>query len=360
MIIDFVHLYKPSAGGVYTVVSNTVNCSNNTFAHMVFSFKTPKCIQTPDVYVTFWGLVKILIKRDALAFHVHGFWRAECVLALIMSLLFNVKLIFSPHGMLENYSVVHKRYFLKKVWYYIFGLAMLSRAHTIFCCTDLERQNSFLLHRFRDKILILPLGVSFPVRGLTHFQRDTSPPITLAMFCRIDPKKNIEHILNVLVWLRNTNMAFYDACVFNVYGAINDEKYYRSLIKFCDDFSLSDKVNFCGFIAGDMKYKAFLNSNVVVVPSFEENFCLTAAEALVLSVPLVVSENVNLKEFFMAEDMARACNLDSLSEWGEVLMLFSERSAKMREDHSVHINQKAYRLFSWPAYVEKLEAVVKG
>ncbi len=68
----------------------------------------------------------------------------------------------------------------------------------------------------------------------------------------------------------------------------------RHLKQLADTLGIADKVVWTGMLRGEMKWGAFRNAEVFVLPSHQENFGIAVAEALSCCVPVLISNKVNI------------------------------------------------------------------
>lgn len=60
------------------------------------------------------------------------------------------------------------------------------------------------------------------------------------------------------------------------------------------DLGLAAQVTFTGFLSGELKWSALAAADVFVLPSLQENFGIAVAEAMHASLPVIVSQEVDI------------------------------------------------------------------
>ena len=75
-----------------------------------------------------------------------------------------------------------------------------------------------------------------------------------------------------------------------------DPPYVHGLRTIVSHHGIQEKVEFCGHLSGAAKYEAFQSSDLVVIPSFTENFGMVVAEALAHARPVIVSRGTPWRE----------------------------------------------------------------
>jgi glycosyltransferase involved in cell wall biosynthesis len=100
---------------------------------------------------------------------------------------------------------------------------------------------------------------------------------------RISQKKGIENLLHALRKLDDSSIEL------AIYGT-GPADYESAVMQLAGDLGFArGMVTFAGQVDGERKRQAFLASDVCVVPSFSENFCMVVAEALAHGVPVIAS-----------------------------------------------------------------------
>lgn len=137
---------------------------------------------------------------------------------------------------------------------------------------------------------IIPLGIepapAAGVRGATP-SCNTSDGLQLLFLSRLDPKKNLEGLLDAFASLSAERPRL--RLMVAGGGAPN---YEESLKARARNLGISTRVCWLGHIEGPAKAAAFAGSDVFVLPSFSENFGVAVAEALAAGLPCIVGHGV--------------------------------------------------------------------
>ena len=114
-----------------------------------------------------------------------------------------------------------------------------------------------------------------------------------------------------------------------------DSAFGRKLKRLCESLGIEDQVTWTGMLQGDEKWGAFLASEVFLLPSHQENFGISVAEALSAYLPVLISNKVNIwreidneKAGLIESDDARGTEA-LLQRW---LALDDSQREKMREN----------------------------
>ncbi len=211
-----------------------------------------------------------------------------------------------PHGMLDpwfkrQYPAKH----IKKWLYWPWGeYRVLRDALVVFFTCEEERRlarRSFWLYKC-DEIV-----VNYGTRGAVGdapSQRElflgAYPQLrgkhVLLFLGRFHHKKGVDILLKAFhAFLRkNSDPATQDIRLV-LAGPLDPQNPHLSELKgLCKKLGLEDKVLWTGMLSGDMKWGAFRSSAAFVLTSHQENFGIAVAEALSCSLPVLITNKVNI------------------------------------------------------------------
>jgi len=196
-------------------------------------------------------------------------------------------LIWSPLGGLQRWSG-SRRVTLKQGWERVCA-AVAPANPTLYVTCDQEAAESLRAFPAFDHE-VLPHGVPLP-RKLDRIASEG--PFRLLYLGRLDPKKGIENLLQACAGLDRlgpqdglaTRYASWSLAI----AGTGDQAYTGTLKAAVSRLGLSDKVRFLGEVLGDAKQELFAASDVLVVPSFTENFGMVVVEALAQMLPVIAS-----------------------------------------------------------------------
>ena len=202
-----------------------------------------------------------------------------------------------PHGMLdpwfkETFPLKH----LKKWLYWPWAeYRVLRDAAAVIFTSEEERsqaRKSFWLYRCREKVS--PLGVEAPPISsnaksefLSRYPQLQNTRIFLFLG-RLHPKKGCDMLLEAFAQIRSNDSISLILAGPDQVGCESDLR--RQVTR----LNLTNRVVFTGMLEGSMKQGAFANAEAFVLPSHQENFGISVVEALAASVPVLVSNRVNI------------------------------------------------------------------
>jgi len=202
-----------------------------------------------------------------------------------------------PHGMLdpwfkETFPLKH----LKKWLYWPWAeYRVLRDAAAVIFTSEEERsqaRKSFWLYRCREKVS--PLGVEAPPISsnaksefLSRYPQLQNTRIFLFLG-RLHPKKGCDMLLEAFAQMRpNDSISL-------ILAGPDQVGWESDLRRQVTRLNLTNRVVFTGMLEGSMKQGAFANAEAFVLPSHQENFGISVVEALAASVPVLVSNRVNI------------------------------------------------------------------
>ncbi|HWB33416.1 MAG TPA: glycosyltransferase [Acidobacteriaceae bacterium] len=206
------------------------------------------------------------------------------------------------HGMLDPYF---KQQFplkhLKKSVYWHLSLNRVFRdADAVLFTTEEERllaRQSF--SRYRVNEVVVPYGTYGPNidsasardEFLARFPHLHGHRLAICL-SRIHPKKGTDILLQAFA---ATLAKSPGAPPWHLIVAGPDQVgWQRDLEALAGSLSIRDRITFTGKLDGALKWGAFAASEVFVLPSHQENFGIVVAEALASSVPVVISDKINI------------------------------------------------------------------
>ena len=228
--------------------------------------------------------------------HVHAWWNTVSVICLIAGVLLGKTLIFSPRGTLSPYSFKSKNGFIKRLIFNI-GKPFLKKCH-FHVTSELEEQHTLKLLNPKS-IHIIPNLIKLPEQN-TESGNDTSKasnldPFKFFFISRIDEKKGLELLF---ASLRNLSYKW------RLTIAGNGEKtYIDKLVRLSKEYNIDQNILWIGFLNNQEKFKAMKEQELLILPSYDENFANIVIECLSTGTPVLLSKNVGLSKFVEEYDL---------------------------------------------------------
>ena len=231
-----------------------------------------------SVFYKLWRYSKTLVKlvktNRNTVIHNHGLWQESNISSGIVSKIYSVPLVISPHGMLESWSMNHNKY--KKILpWFLYQRLLLKYAKYIHACSVIEKNNILKIISNAD-IWINTLGVC-----ITPLQNKSASKNVL-FFSRIHPKKGVMELVKTWKILDSTDWTL------SIVGP-GEEKYLKSINDYIKQNNMDGNVKVIGALYGEDKQDVFRKSSLFVLPTYSENFGIVVAEAFMERLPVITT-----------------------------------------------------------------------
>jgi glycosyltransferase involved in cell wall biosynthesis len=187
---------------------------------------------------------------------------------------------------------------MKRLYHELLGGRLLKAASSVIATSDQERQELLDGGVADAKIVVRRNGIEIPGRlpppGSFRKKWGISPNAKLVLFLgRLVSKKSPDLMLEVFSrWNERGNGS--RGSVLVMAGPDEGDGYRQHLEAMATQKGLRGRVLFTGPLYGDAKWSAFRDANVFVLPSQNENFGNTAAEAVACGTPVLVTDRCGI------------------------------------------------------------------
>ena len=187
---------------------------------------------------------------------------------------------------------------LKKMYHRIWGRELLAGADAIIATAEQERQELVAGGLAREKIALRRNGVEapskLPVRGQFRRSLKIGAEAKLILFLgRLSQKKSPDMLLKAFAALRR-EAGRERASLHLVFVGPDESGMKARLEQMRRQLGVVEQVHFCGPLGGEAKWAAYCDADIFVLPSQNENFGNTAAEAAAAGTPVVVTDQCGI------------------------------------------------------------------
>jgi glycosyltransferase involved in cell wall biosynthesis len=219
------------------------------------------------------------------------------------------------HGMLDpwfkqTYPLKH----LKKWLYWPWAEYQVLRdaKAVLFTCEEerLLARQSFWLYQCNE--VVVNYGTKTPPDQLDVQQAQfllAFPELkgkrVLLFMSRIHPKKGCDLLLEAFAVVART-----ESNLHLVLAGPDQVGWQKKLAQQAKSLGISERITWTGMLKGDLKWGAFRSAEVFVLPSHQENFGIAVAEALACSLPVLISNKVNIWREIEADGAGLVANDD--------------------------------------------------
>ena len=205
----------------------------------------------------------------------------------------NIPYVVEPIGMFV--PIVHNVW-LKRMYHAVLGRPLFAGASAIIATSDQEVAELAAAGIARDKIVVRRNGVeapaSWPTPGTFRATHGIAATDKLILFLgRLSPKKSPELLLEAFAQLSER---IAEDLLTLVFAGPDEDGQQRRLSAKAARLGVASRVKFVGPQFGEDKWAAYRDADIFVLPSQNENFGNTAAEAMAAGTPVVVTENCGI------------------------------------------------------------------
>jgi len=214
--------------------------------------------------------------------YFHGLWEFKLILYGLFALISNSKVIISPHGMLEPWSLAQNRFF-KFIVLNLVQRFLLNRSNYVVVTSSME-YSSIRKVGVDSLSAILPNSINVDNYKLKDWTK-VGTKRKIIFLSRIHVKKGLEVLFDSLAKL---DVSLIDNLEVDIVGD-GEVDYIDKLKNQLKSLSLEDKVRFTGPKYGYEKNEAICSAELFVLPSYSENFGNVVIESLACGVPVLTT-----------------------------------------------------------------------
>lgn len=213
--------------------------------------------------------------------HVNGCWMPQCALAQRWAQQAGCKVVLTPHGMLEPW-IIRRHYYTRKLpALCLYQKKAVATADCLHATAESEKANLMALG-YNTNIEVIANGIDIDDISIkTSWQRKYN----ILFLSRVHVKKGIELLIEAVKRL-SEEMEMYEVTV----AGDGDRNYIESLKRQVAESDVSENISFIGGVYGDEKWTILRNADVLVLPTYSENFGIVVAEALACGTPVITTK----------------------------------------------------------------------
>jgi glycosyltransferase involved in cell wall biosynthesis len=201
--------------------------------------------------------------------------------------------VVEPIGM---FVPIVRNLVMKRMYHAVFGRSLFESAGAVIATSEQEADQLAAGGILREKIVIRRNGVEapaeFPERGAFRSAQTIPQEARLILFLgRLSKKKSPDLLLQAFANLP----AQMEESILHLAFAGPDESGMRArLEQMAGKLGLAPRVHFCGPLYGKSKWAAYRDADIFVLPSQNENFGNSAAEAVAAGTPVIVTRECGI------------------------------------------------------------------
>lgn len=222
---------------------------------------------------------RLFAGKTSAVVHIHGIWTTFEMNAFRQARRQGAKIVWSPHGSLEPWSLKNKRFKKLPAWW-LYQKRALQKADLLIVNSEQEKENLRKLG-LRPPIGVIGNGVDSTgfAPELVEAPRDK----VVLFFSRLDPKKGVLDLIDA--WGRLADPNGYSL---HIHGH-GEPAYVRQLTERVQALELQDTIRLLPPQFGPERWRTFQRAAIYVLPTYSENFGITIAEALLAGLPVITT-----------------------------------------------------------------------
>jgi len=213
--------------------------------------------------------------------HNHGLWLMPNVDAGRAALLARKPFIVAPRGMLAPAALAFSRLKKRVVWALLQG-GVVRRAACIHATSEQE-YNEIRAFGLNNPVALVPNGIDLPEPRGRHTSGIAADRVVLSLG-RIHPKKGLDRLVRAWATLEATHPDWR----LRIVGP--DELGHASELLALATELKARRVSIEKSVSGDDKIATYEQADLFVLPTRNENFAITVAEALAAGTPVIATK----------------------------------------------------------------------
>jgi glycosyltransferase involved in cell wall biosynthesis len=227
--------------------------------------------------------------------HIYGFYDLLGPVVAFFCRRHGIPYVIEPLGM---YRPIARSLRLKRMFHRFVGSNLVRGARFLIATSEQERKE-LVDGGVKDSCVVvrrngIEVPENLPERGT--FRRQWGIPIDMKMvlfFGRLVSKKSPDLLLNAFAqWHRGRSCPEDVILVFA--GPDEGDGFVSKLRALAEQFNMKERILFVGPLYDDAKWSAYRDADLFVLPSQNENFGNTAAEAAVCGTPMIVTDRCGI------------------------------------------------------------------
>lgn len=298
-VIHYIENIHKASGGVTAYLQKLGFIIKNKIEFVIATGTTDTPAEFDDIRIEYFDtkLSNLLIlKKQFVTFlknespdiiHINGIWPPQNAIFQSAAQKLKIKVILSPHGMLEPY-ILNRNRFKKNIALMLYQNKALKKANYLHATAESELSQIKKLG-FHQSSVVIPNGIDLDEIQEKNWN-NTESTRQILFLSRIHPKKGIEILIDTIYQLNYKNNLKL------IIAGEGDQVYINKLKNKCSKLGLNNKINFIGGVYGQEKWTIYKSSDLFILPSYSENFGIVIGEALAVGIPVITTTGTPWRE----------------------------------------------------------------
>lgn len=230
----------------------------------------------------------------------------------------NIPYIIVFHGgaNINNFKKSYLKHWLAN---YLFFNSYVKNSKGVIYLNDAESDKSIFKKQQSD-FAIIPNGIETPDIEFRNIQKNK---IRVSFLGRLDVwVKGLDLLVSTFDLIKSSEIS--NKIEFKIYGQAEDD-FYKEFNKF------GSLVEYCGYVSGDSKRKAFTNTDILISPSRTEGMPMAILEALSYGIPCIITPQTNMEPLIVSNKCGWVTSLDPNDIYKSILQAFNDFTVNKKE-----------------------------
>lgn len=253
--------------------------------------------------------------RDYDVIHIHSWWNILVIVSALICTGKGLNVVFAPRGMLSGYILNSGKSTIKKIIHASVGARILAKTRLHATAESELRECTELIKGWKG--FVLPNILSLPDIPVVA---PKNPVFTLIFLSRIHPKKGLEILFEAISRVK------FDL-VLRIAGSGEDD-YVKKLKAYSEKLGIADRIEWVGWKDRADKYIEFMNADLFVLVSRNENFANVVIESLHMGTAVLISEDVGLSDYVRNTGVGWVTTLETSDVANALTTAFRDREKR--------------------------------
>jgi glycosyltransferase involved in cell wall biosynthesis len=217
--------------------------------------------------------------------HIHGVWGLALLSGLAAARLRGTRVVVTAHESFTAFDVDDSRSIVRRRQKLVLKEAYLRWAHLFVLTSQLEAEDS-VPSLDQGRVRVVPYPLVDANGAIPPLKRPSGGDLVVGFLGRIHPKKNLDLLIEAIHSLPGHIRLV----------VAGDGPAAHETRKLASARGIDDRVTWLGFVPPERRAEFFDGVDVVVMPSTFESFGMSAAEAMLHGVPVIVSRRTGISE----------------------------------------------------------------
>jgi glycosyltransferase involved in cell wall biosynthesis len=292
-----------------------------------------------------WAVWKHVRQYDIV--HIHAWWNLVSILSCLIARIRKVPVVLSPRGTLSTYSFHNKNSFIKKCIHISLGNPLLNKCFIHVTSTREARAIDQLIKP--KQIINIP---NFVELGKATYQKNTATDnvLKLLFLSRIEEKKGLDILINSLTEITVP----YHLTIVGSGAAV----YIEQLKKLSIQIGVDTNIGWAGF-QNENKFNIMAQADLLILPSYDENFGNVVIESLSVGTAVLVSEHVGLADYVTQNNLGWICKIKSNSVAGIINQIDRNALERIKQNAPAIIAQDFNENNLVKKYTDMYQQIIK-